>query len=296
MIRIIKKKIRLLLFFLLFIVIAPLLVLYANGDIFGNGWSLLKTGGVYINSSPINSEVYINSKLKKNTSFFERDLLIKNLNPGIYDIKVKKQDYNTWSKKIDVFDNLVSDANVFMLPIKIETRNILKEDIIDSKKGTTTIKIKQLNEEYKYISSFFSEDVLLKSRKTATSSFSNKNLGTEESPIMNGKIGLWKDKTKVFVSWYGKVELAPKYFCNKGVCIKTIQVFNFKTEPSRVDFLPGYDGVILIASMDEIFAMQVENNTLKEAQAIFKGKKPDFRLINGIIYVKDDDTISEILL
>ncbi|MFA5935098.1 MAG: PEGA domain-containing protein [Candidatus Paceibacterota bacterium] len=296
MIKIIKKKIKLGIFFLLFIIIAPLLVLYANGDIFGTGWSLSKTGGIYINSAPINSEIYIDSKLRSSTSFFERDLLIKNLKPDLYNIMVKKEGYNSWSKKIIVLDNLVSDANVFMLPIKIDYRDIPKENFIDSKRGTTTIKIKQPNEEYKYVLSFFSEEVSLKAKKIASSSFSNKNLGTEEFPIMNGKIGLWRDKTKVFVSWYGKAESAPKYFCNKGICVKTIQVFDFKTEPTKIDFLPSYDGVIIFASIDEVFAMQVEDNELKEVQPIYKGKKPDFRLINGIIYVKDGDIINEVLL
>lgn len=280
----------------MFIIIAPALVLYANGDIFGSGWSLLKTGGIYINSAPINSGVYINSKLKDNTSFFERDLLIKNLKSGLYDITVKKEGYNTWSKKINVLDNLVSDANVFMLPKKIEVRDIPKDNFIDSKKGTTTVKIKESNEEYNYILSLFSDDVLLKNQKIASSSFSNKNFGTEKLPIMDGKIGLWRDKEEVFVSWYGKIDSAPKFFCDKDICVKTIQVFNFKKEIISIDFLPGYDGVIIVASSDEIFAMQIENNIQKEAQTIYKGKDLDFRIINSVIYVKDGDVISEVLL
>lgn len=296
MIKIIKKKIKLGIFFLMFIIIAPALVLYANGDIFGSGWSLLKTGGIYINSAPINSGVYINSKLKDSTSFFERDLLIKNLKSGLYDITVKKEGYNTWSKKINVLDNLVSDANVFMLPKKIEVRDIPKDNFIDSKKGTTTVKIKESNEEYNYILSLFSDDVLLKNQKIASSSFSNKNLGTEKLPIMDGKIGLWRDKEEVFVSWYGKTESAPKYFCNKGICVKTIQIFNFKTEPIKIDFLPGYEGVIVVASKDEVFAMQIEDNSQKEAQTIYKGENLDFRIVNGVIYVKDNDTVGEVLL
>lgn len=296
MIKILKKKIRLLIFFLIFIIISPLLVLYANGDIFGDGWSLLKTGGIYINSAPINSEIYINSKTKNNTSFFERDLLVKNLKPGIYEVMVKKEGYNTWFKKINVFNNLVSDANVFMLPQKIDIRDIPKENLSDFNKGTTTIKIKEPNEEYKYISNFFWDDSNLKNKKTASSTFLNKNLGTKESPVMSGKVGLWKDKTKIFVSWYGKTESAPKYFCSNNNCLDTIAVSSFDKEPTKIDFLIGYDDILIISLDDKVFAIQIEDNPNKVIQLLYEGKKPDFRIIGGTIYVKDGDIVSEILL
>jgi hypothetical protein len=296
MIKILKKKVRLVVFFLVFIIISPLLVLYANGDIFGDGWSLLKTGGIYINSAPINSEIYINSKLKNNTSFFERDLLVKNLKPGIYEVMVKKEGYNTWFKKISVLNNLVSDANIFILPEKIDIRDIPKENINDFNKGTTTIKVKEPNEEYKYIADLFLDDLSLKNKKTASSTFLNKNLGTKESPIMSGKVGLWKDKTKIFVSWYGKIESAPKYFCNNNNCLDTIQVSVFDKEPTRIDFLSGYDDVLIISLDSKVFAIQIEDNPTKSFQLLYEGKKPDFRIIGGAIYVKDGDIINEVLL
>lgn len=298
MIKILKKKIKLGIFILLFIIISPLLVMYASGDILGGSWSLLKTGGIYINSAPINSEVYIDSKLKDNTSFFERNILIKNLKPGFYDIVIKKEGYNIWSKKITVLNNLVSDANVFMLQEKIESKDIPKENIIDSKKGTTTVKITEPNEQYLYLVGLFSEkqNIDLKNKNIATSTFSNTNRGTKESPIMNGKIGLWKEEKQVFVSWYGRMEIAPKYFCNNDICVETIEFFDFENEPLKVDFLPGYDDVVLVASGEEIFAVQIEDNPFKQKQLIYKGAKPNFRIVNDTLYVKDGDTIVEILL
>ena len=72
---IIKKKVRFIIFTLIFIVISPIVVLYAKGDIFGSGWSILKTGGIYVTGAPIGSEIFLNSKLRDTINFFNRDVL-----------------------------------------------------------------------------------------------------------------------------------------------------------------------------------------------------------------------------
>jgi len=296
MIKVLKKKARFLVFSLVFIIVSPLLVLYANGDIFGDGWSLLKTGGIYINSAPINSEIYINSKLKNNTSFFERDILVKNLKSGIYEVVVKKEGYNTWLKKINVSNNLVSDANVFMLQEEIGVRDIPKENTNDFNNGTTTTKIKELNEEYEYIYNFFLNDLSLKNKKTASSTFLYKNLGTKESPIMSGKEGLWQENGKVFVGWFGKENSEPQYLCITTECKKSMLVFDLLKEPTNLGFLPGFYGVIIVAFDNQIFAVQLEENPNKSAQLIYKGEKPDFRIISGTVYIKDVDFIAEVIM
>ena len=110
--RIIKKKIKLIIFFIIFIIVSPVIILYAKGDIFTNGWNILITGGIYVTKAPIGSDILLNGKLKDTTSFFNRDTLIKSLRPGVYEISVKKDGYNTWTNKIKVSGNLVSDANI----------------------------------------------------------------------------------------------------------------------------------------------------------------------------------------
>src|ERR1035437_3270566 len=106
-----QKKIKLLIFFLLFIIISPIIVFYASGDIFSDGWSILKTGGIYVSSAPVGSEVYLNNKFEDKVSFFKRNILIKNLMAGSYEIKVIKTGYNDWYKKIIVDTNFVADAD-----------------------------------------------------------------------------------------------------------------------------------------------------------------------------------------
>ncbi len=264
------------------------MVLYARGDILGEGWTLLPTGGIFVNAAPSGSNIFLNNKLKDSTSFFSRDIVLKSLRGGSYDVRVEKDGYNTWSQKIKVSNSLVSDANVFMLPQKIELREISKY------LASSTVK----NSEYSEISLEFTKKAT--STKTiliSTSTIDFKsNLGTQLSPIMSGKTGLWREGTKIYSAWFGREDVAPRYFCNEIDCSKPLLVDELSNTPLRFNFLPDYIGVAVIALNDRIFAIQTENNSEKKEQEIYKGKNPDFRIIDGSIYIKDGDYIAEVVL
>ncbi len=293
----IKKRIKLLIFFIVFVIISPIVLLYANGDILGNGWTLLPTGGIYVVGALAGSNIYLNGKLKDETSFFNRDILIRSLKKGKYDISVKKEGYDSWVKKLTVSDNLVTDANIFMLPQKVELREILKYILPGSDISTSTLtKIK--NQEYTDIAAIFAKQPstpLKMTKGTSTIDFKS-NLGTKRAPIMNGRIGLWKEGGKIFSEWFGSNDLAPKYFCKVEDCSKAILVMDVGEEPKRINYLPEYSGVALVAVYGDIFAIQIEENPEKVPQIIYIGSNPDFRVSNDILYIKDNQKLFEVIL
>lgn len=284
-------------FTVIFIVISPIIVLYAKGDIFGDGWNILKTGGIYVTSAPVDSEVFINSKLEDSVSFFQRDILIKNLRPNTYNVSVKRDGYNTWENKIKVSSNMVSDANVFMLPAEVELRKITKFNTTEREVGSTTTEVKVANEEYEEVYAIFASSTLLakKSVSTTTIDFKN-NLGTVLSPIMSGKLGLWQESGKVSTGWFGRNNVAPKYLCVEFDCTKPISIFDFKKDLKRMGFLPGYDGVMVFILGNKIETMQIDPNISKVFQSLYTGTNPDFRIIDGNLYIKDGEFLAEVLL
>ena len=292
----IKKKARLIIFTLIFIIVSPIVVLYAKGDIFTNGWSILSTGGIYVTKAPSGSEIFLNSKPYDTTSFFKRDILIKNLREGIYDIKVQKEGYNSWTEKIKVIDNLVTDAHIFILPKDVELREISKYINIETGSGKSTSTIKKKNQEYTDITNIFTTVPPIVKKITSTSTDFKSNFGTKNAPIMDSKIGLWQENNIIFSKWFGGDDSAPKYFCDETDCIKTIKVFTSELKIKRIDFLPQYDGVVLVALADQIFAIQIEKYINKIPQIIYRGTNPDFRVIDDGIYIKDKDFIAEVVL
>ncbi len=294
---IIKRQIKILIFVLLFIIIAPLVVLYANGDIFADGWNILPTGGIYVEKTPTGSEIYLNGKLKDTTSFFSRNFLIRDLEPGNYQVSVKKDMYNSWTEKISVSTNLVADASVFMLPEKVDQNGILKYLTADNNIATSTI-TKKKNPEYSEISELFATSSLVTVEKpfsTSTIDFTD-NFGTDYSPIMDNQLGLWQKNGKIYVQWFGDDDSAPEYLCNKLDCTESLLVYDNASVPTSIGFLPGYYDAIVIASGNKIFAVQAQNYSAKVPQIIYQGIHPDFRIHDGNLYIKDNGVLLQAVI
>ena len=100
-----------------FILIAPVIILYSLGYSFD--WQEKKvvlTGGLYIKSIPKRATVYINDKPKKETPVF-----IKRLAPKYYQIKVTKEGFHEWSKKLKIESKLVTEVkDILLIPINPE--------------------------------------------------------------------------------------------------------------------------------------------------------------------------------
>ena len=124
-----KKLMRFLLLFgcvLTFVCLAPLTVFYAQGyrlDRENNRF--IETGTIFLRSYPKEAQVLIdNEPFDQNKSPFKID----GLEPGEYNIQIKKQGYSTWSKTLAVLPTLVTKAeNIFLLPHQIKQTQISLE-------------------------------------------------------------------------------------------------------------------------------------------------------------------------
>lgn len=99
------------LFLITFIVLAPLIILYARGYSFD--WeekTIVDTGGIYLKTHPSRAEIYVNDKAKGKTAKFIRRLI-----PKTYEIKITKEDYHPWQKELIVESGLVAKADDILL-------------------------------------------------------------------------------------------------------------------------------------------------------------------------------------
>lgn len=87
-----------------------LMIRYAQGYRPTKTGTIKGTGLLSANSFPTAAEVYINGKL---TTATDNTL---NLDPGMYDIEIKKDGYHTWSKKIQIVAELVTETNAQLFP------------------------------------------------------------------------------------------------------------------------------------------------------------------------------------
>src|SRR5688572_30347642 len=87
-----------------------LMIRYAKGYRATSGGIIKGTGLLSANSFPSAAEVYINGKL---TTATDNTL---NLDPGEYHIEIKKDGYHTWSKKVKIIEELVTQTNAQLFP------------------------------------------------------------------------------------------------------------------------------------------------------------------------------------
>lgn len=123
------RKILFFVFFFIFLLSAPLIILYYQGYRFDlEKKSLTQTGGLFLKVIPKQSEIYINGKLVKKTDFFFGSTLIENLLPKKYKIRVEKSGYFPWEKDLEIKEKEVTEAkNIILFPQNPNFQIILKD-------------------------------------------------------------------------------------------------------------------------------------------------------------------------
>ncbi len=110
---------------ILFLLTSPLVILYSQGYRFDlsppdGGIKITQTGGLFIRAEPRQADIYINNDLVKRTDFFFGSALIENLLPKRYKIEVKKENYLSWEKNLEIKEREVTEVkNIILFPEKL---------------------------------------------------------------------------------------------------------------------------------------------------------------------------------
>jgi len=284
-----KRRLMALVFVLLFLILAPIIVFYANGDIMDKSFEFLKTGGIFLRGIENGSTVFINNKQEEVTGFLQRDLFIKNLRPNTYHVKVIKENLNDWEGQITIEPNLVSDLRVLSLP-----KNILLEEIPKTIKTspTSSSTIEKANSDYSDILKIFNPLEATTSIKTKIVATTTYPLGSENNPKTKKKIGVWYSGKDLFLSWLGTIDSSPKFFCKEEICVKKVKVFSFDSDIKDVDLFFGENEILTVSTDNKIYAIEAQENPLKKPQMIYEGKNPKFIFVDeSVMYIKDNDKL-----
>lgn len=117
--------------FITFCILAPLIVLFVTGTSYNfNNGDFVKTGILALRSEPNDPRVFLNDKLER-----ESDGDIRFLNPGEYNLSLKKEGYFDWYKKLEIKEKQVTWANPennkIYLFLKPSSPGILAGNILD---------------------------------------------------------------------------------------------------------------------------------------------------------------------
>ena len=235
--------------FVLFLIIAPVAILYAKGYRLTEAFQITRTGGLYISVGYSGAQIYINGSLSKETGVFQKGALIQNLKPGSYKIRVEKNDLNPWEKELPVFKETVTEARVLMLPLESEMVEILD-----------------------------SSDV--------AGLFGNKTYASSTGPKIINKLMAQKENGEVTVRWQGESDSQPSYFCQEEKCQDEISI---KTSENinTFFFLPGRDDLIIFQSNNGIYVAEIDNRSQQNIQPVLEHPDLALRVSDNTILIKE---------
>lgn len=274
------KKQRRILFYicvLIFILSGPIITFYSFGWRFDfKNFKILPSGALYLKTNRSGVKVYLNNKFKKesnNLPFFN-SIFIKNLAPKYYNIKVKKNGYLTWEKKLKINPELVTEAeNIFLLPEKIPSKivseNILKNsNFIFSKNQKNFYWLSKKNN-FLILNVFNLEKPFLKYNSDLEIStyklmlYPKNTIRLNDISYDNKKILLKNENNRWFLYDIKKQKLID---LNKNL-------ENFFQKIDKIQFHPYKDGLLIFA-FNNLYEMNLKNLTLS------------FPILKNILYYK----------
>ncbi len=112
------RKILFFFFVGLYLVVAPLTVLYALGYIFNPvQQALLQTGLVSLASEPSHASVWLNGKLLQDKT----PVILRNLKPEVYSVRLTFPGHHPWQKELKVeADRALRLENILLFPVDLE--------------------------------------------------------------------------------------------------------------------------------------------------------------------------------
>lgn len=273
-----KRRFYLITLILLFSIFIPLIILYATGYRFTDTLNLTRTGGIFVSVPESGADAYINNSIVEQTGIFQRNVFVQDLKPGLYDFKIKKNGFQSWSKQLQVFPKTVTVAHPFLLP---EEPTLVEIPIFEndgevqiSATSTTAPSSMKLapqkqNPEYKKILALFA---------------------TTTSPNPKRKLLVKNVRGVLHVSWTGSTESIPYYFCVSEICQKEVLV-KPSSKLRSFEFYPGRDDLLILNLADGIYLTEIDDRSTQNIQTLVQGKNLDFRVDDGIIYIKKNKNI-----
>lgn len=289
------RRILYIFFIIIFLVISPLVCLYAAGYKIKSGFTIQKTGMLILNTEPKNAKIYLDGKIQKlflkkfyseEKSFLTTPTKIKNLLPGEYNVKLKLKNYWPWQKKLKIYPGqttFAEDIILFKNDLPLILNNVNLDNILLSSnkkywlwlnKNYLIVKKLENEEEKKLLIATSTATALLSAATTGLWSPDNQkviingwlfNMDNPNSPIsLNRILGEQAKNFRWNINDNNKIYYSAKNTVNYYDLSTASQKIIFKDQPF-IDFLPKNDYLYLVKQSDlstELDVWNYYNNNL----------------------------------
>ncbi|OGG50837.1 hypothetical protein A2763_00675 [Candidatus Kaiserbacteria bacterium RIFCSPHIGHO2_01_FULL_54_36] len=269
-----KRKRRLYLYglILVFALCVPFVMFYANGYRFKGEQGFVKTGSVIISVPETNAVVSLNGEEVGASGFLRHSFYIDDLTPGAYAVLVTREGDYPWHRTLIVEQELVTDAEAFLVPQEIEPIRL----VVSTSTASSTMRVSPATYEM-YRLAF---------APTATSTVLNSAMRQGEIVVV--------EKGNVLVRHTDPSALPPSRYCTRpSVCVQEIPIESGKQQAINAAFFGG--GVVYATREGGVFLAEADIRPAPVVAPLYSGRNVDFRIVNGHLIIKDGVALYEIV-
>lgn len=300
-----------------FIIGTPILIGYSQGYRIDDALGLIQTGGIYIHSDIANTDVFLDGAFLESNGQFLRNTFVQDLLPNrTYSVWIEKEGYQSWSKDLPVYRNLVTEARVLMLPERFVWSSTTATTTIEARSVRGTVSTSSVpNPEYLDLVDFFAKDkdqfaqevatstsVLVRGQLVATTTSTVETVfpewldriasstGFVQGTMVREREGVvaWLRDGNLYAAWAKSPDRPPYYFCT-ATCTPTL-IVDWEEPIERYAFYPNRSDVVVIGTSAGVFAVELDDRSQRNIQPIQEGRGLSFRLTGeGEIVVFDGE-------
>jgi hypothetical protein len=310
----------------LFLICTPVLIGFSKGYRLDDALGLIQTGGIYLHSEIANTSVFLDEEFVENNGAFIKNTLVQNLLPNrYYAVRVQRENYQSWVKILSVEPNLVTEAQVLMLPKEFTWRvvqatttlGVAPESQVNSSTTSDTEEtLTQVpNPEYIELNELFADTGNQFEIEVATTTYeyvrgiriattstiietrfpewlsevaSTSQLSKKSMVKEREGMVTWVENGDVFAVWGRVNDPIPYFFCMTS-CKEQLAI-NWSEPIQRYDFYPNRNDVLIVLSERGIYAIELDNRSERNIQTILEEPNLDFRLQgDGTLIVFDGE-------
>ncbi len=265
-----RRLLFLFLFILAFFALIPVIVLYSDGYRLGKGYTLERTGGIFVSGGEAGVHIYVNNVLQKDTNSFSRTAYISNLSVGTYLVKATKDDRYVWTKRVKVFPQKVTETYPFLLPQTIATSSVAASSTA-----------------YRVINLLFASST----HPTIVAAAATSSTTTLLAARTDKNIDLVREGNTVYAIWLADMRDIPFYFCGEDFdnasCMPKLKIVD-QGGIKSFDFYPGRSDLLIFSNKEGIYVTELDHRTPQNTEPLVVGANLDFRVQNGQdVYVKN---------
>lgn len=255
---------------LLFVVLLPIVIFYADGYRYKLGIGFRQTGGIFLSVPYADATVTLNGELLGRSGFLQRSLYIDNLTTGTYTIIAEREGSVTWIRALFVEPQLVTDARVLLVPIRFEARQLIAGRSVAT--STRTL----LPAEFAAMQAAFRTEAPTTSAASALS----ETLFIEDGDVFDRQVRSDSLPTSNFCS-------QPSY------CVLEILVERGEDTATAAAFFR--EGVVYSTKERGVFFAEVDIRPTPVVVQLYARPGAEFRVINDTLVVKDGSVFYEIV-